>query len=181
MLFDLRQYYPDYINEIKDINEILQVDSMELRRIYIKMQQVNNNFTVENCDDDTLSQYETILSIYPSSDETIKQRKENVYTELNRHLPYTIETLKELLNSILTEKGYRLTIDHAQQKINVIVFALDGIGISMVKTIETLLLKIPPAHLGILVTLGIEINTTPSEYYATVYTNSSRYTIEYTY
>ena len=185
MLFELKKYYPDYVLTIKDIRELLDVNSMELRRVYLKALQINDNFALETCDEKTLEQYEDLVSIYPTPGETIENRKRDVYMVLNLHLPYSLPVLRENLNTLLTKDGYELIVNYNAQTISVIVFRLLGANQKTVKIVEKLLLQMSPSHLGTSATLGNKWEGDTNEYYgcansiATIYETHTTYTPEH--
>ena len=112
MLFDLKKHYPQFIVDIKDIANILEVNGIELRRLYLQAIQVNSNFAIETCDLATIEQWEELLSIYPTPEETIEDRRKNIYAAINSQSPYDINVLKGKLNSMLGIDGYELHINY---------------------------------------------------------------------
>ena len=179
VIIDLNKYYPPFLLNIIDIKELNDVYSMEMRRLITKAKQVLDNFTLENCDIETIRQWEEILKITGTENEPIEMRRQRLYLQFTLFAPYTIETLKSKLNVIIGKDGYIIKINYNQQTYLIIVFQKDNVNQDTIKMIQSLILQMAPAHLDGNVVLGSVVDTNYNEYYGSVITQANIYNINF--
>lgn len=181
---DLKEYLPPIFSGIVDLEQILESESIELRRLLEFILLVQNNFTIETADSDTLREWEDLLGITYDPNSSLEFRRQQIYLQITLFVPYTIETLKEKLNLLLTKDGYEIITNLNAQTLSVIVFRLLGANQKTVNIVEKLLLLMPPSHLGTSATLGNKWEGDTNEYYgcassvATIYETHTTYTPE---
>lgn len=105
---ELAQYLPPYIKEYREPAEALKAEDPEFDLQWEASERVFRNRFILSADEAGMEQYETMLGIFPSSGDTLENRRMRVLARWNQQLPYTLRRLGETLQSLFGEEGYRI-------------------------------------------------------------------------
>lgn len=150
---NLKELLPLYLQEYKELAEIMDTETPELRLLESRHNQLVNNRYISTCDEDGIARYEKILGITPKSDDTLGSRKARVLLKWNDAVPYNFEYLKRQLNAICGEDHYEICMDFDKQqltlKVSVSVKGVLGV-------MDELLYFILPANIAYFIENKIE-------------------------
>jgi len=91
-----------------------------------------------------VKRWEQIIGLKPVSDDTLEDRKLTIRSRLSESAPYTMNTLRKLLNALIGADNYELTLFHAQYKLRVVV----SLGrLQLIATVNELLRRVVPANI----------------------------------
>ena len=99
---------PEFMKQFKEIQEIMKVEEKMLQGIEEQVEIILNNAFIERCDEDGIKEFEKILNITSSAEDTLEIRKAVVLSRWNNELPYTLRTLYNRLNVLCGNSGYML-------------------------------------------------------------------------
>lgn len=117
----LINYLPKFISEIEEIKSIMQTSQLNINDINIELEKILNNFFIEDSDLNAIKRYEKILNIFPKHSDTNDIRKDNIIIKYNKILPFTLENLILMLNSILGEGNYKLNLEYEKFNLNILI------------------------------------------------------------
>ncbi len=111
---NLKEHLPKYIQDYKEISNIMSSENPEFQIASDKSEKVFNNLYIKYCDEDGIKRYEKILNITSSSNDTLNARISRVLSKWTESLPYTHKTLINRLNAICGANNYsvKLTNDY---------------------------------------------------------------------
>lgn len=101
---------PSHFSEVKELNELFDVEEKMLAEAEEKYNSVKNNNFVQTCDVRGIENFENILGITPAPEDTLEFRKFRVLNRMSMKPPFTTIFLRERLASLLPE--YNLTFDY---------------------------------------------------------------------
>ena len=116
---DLLSYWPPTLRNLKEFKEIAKAEEPEIRALLQAIDKTLNNMFIEDADEDGITRFEKILSIYPAEGESLDTRRFRVQTKWNDQLPYTEEELRGRLTSLCGKDGYTLNISYANYTLDV--------------------------------------------------------------
>ena len=97
---NLKELLPLYLQEYKELAEIMDTETPEFRLLESRHNQLVNNRYISTCDENGIARFEEILRITPKSDDTLEDRIFRCLTKWNVCLPYNyaflVKKLKEL-------------------------------------------------------------------------------------
>ena len=168
----LYDYLPPYFQQMLDMKEIVDTETIELKELEDNINKINDNFYVDTCDAITLKeQYEDLLGLVANSTDTLDIRRILVKNAWNNFTPYTRQSLKAKLYALFKD-NYELLIDYPNQHITVILIQSEEVNQSYKKLVESLLLTMPPTRMTSEVQMGSRIENIYNEYHAYVNTTS---------
>ena len=113
------EYLPLYMQEYREIKIIMDAEQSEFELIWPDAEDVLNNQFVSDATVVGVTRWENIFGIAPKETDTLEERKFRVLVKLNEQLPYTMQTLKEQLQRICGENGYRIILNAGRYILNV--------------------------------------------------------------
>ena len=140
----LIDYLPMYVQEYKEISAIMESEQEVVENTWDDANNVMNDQFVVDATESGVKRYEKILSIKPKAIYDLNERKFNILARLNEQLPYTVETLKNVLTALCGKDGYMLKVDHNNYAVLV---KLSLSNEHNLEAVEQLLDKILPANL----------------------------------
>lgn len=141
---DLFVLLPEYFQVIKDFIYLMNTEQIELEKLWGYVVRVWNNYFIQTADEQTLSQYEDMLGLYPSPTDSLDIRRWRILNRFRQRLPFTLPMLYEILNGLVGLGNYTVDIDYPNYKMTVNFINVDQELID--EAIKTLIL-LPPAHL----------------------------------
>lgn len=104
MLID---YLPHFMQGYREIREILKSEDREITELQEKKEYLEGELFIESAEGYGISRMENILKITPSEAESLDYRKFRIRSKLLG----VRDTLKESLDELIPNKGYRLSLD----------------------------------------------------------------------
>lgn len=142
---DLNIYLPQVIGDAKEIKGIMDSENIEFNKLWEIMDLVHDNQFILTADTKTLNWYENVLRIVPKGD--IEQRRKIVLIKWNRKVLYTDRALRQMLDELISNHKYRMTIEYNEYNLDFKLHFEDG-DISEFE-IYDMLREIIPANLTI--------------------------------
>ncbi len=97
---DLLGYLPLYVQEYKEIKQIMELEKPEIQSAEEETEIVKNNQFIFSCDEVGIARFEKLLGIKPSKNETLETRITRVFLRWNEDVPYTYKFLLQKLTSL---------------------------------------------------------------------------------
>lgn len=173
----LIEYLPPYWKRVLDLQAICESEENQYEKLRGFIERVKGNFYFSTMDLDTIKQWEEILHVVPDNTLTTEERRQQILSLINLVQPYTIEKLKEILNGFLGTNGYSLDVRPSTYELVILLLSASVHTTAILQMVESVLIKILPAHISFNVLFGTVIEAYPNEYYgcvtnqATIYNN----------
>ena len=106
------QYYPPWFRRILDFQALCQTEKAELDAMAEAMDQIRKNLFVQTMDEGTCAQWEAILRILPTPEETLDFRRLRVQNRLSLRPPFTLIFLREKLDLLFGPGNYEVEVDY---------------------------------------------------------------------
>ncbi|MBD5153107.1 MAG: DUF2313 domain-containing protein [Oscillibacter sp.] len=106
------KYYPPWFRRILDFQALCQTEKAELDAMAEAMDQIHKNLFVQTMDEGTTAQWEAILRILPTPDETLEFRRLRVQNRLSLRPPFTLIFLREKLDLLFGPGNYEVEVDY---------------------------------------------------------------------
>ena len=90
-------YYPPYLSEYREVNEILKLENKDLTKLWKEIDRAFLNTFIFSADSLGLSIFEEMLNLYPKATDSLEDRRRRIYIKWNETLPYTERWLKNFL------------------------------------------------------------------------------------
>ena len=140
----LIQYLPEFVAEYKEIQAITDVEDPEYSLFWDQLRKTINNQFITTCDEQGISKFEKMLKLYPYESDTLEMRIARVLVEWNAQLPYTMRSLKQMLDVLCGAGNYRVKLRNNEYVLEIDTFFYDS---KMLTQLNKLLLKVLPANL----------------------------------
>ena len=142
---NLSSYLPDFIAEIKEIDNIMCAENSEFDVFYTKSRDILNNAFILTCDERGIKRYEDLVGVKPGADDTLKQRIDRVLAFWWIDNVYTLSYLKQKLKEICKGYNFAISINYDEYRIDV---AISSRHYKDVENLEKLLKIIIPANMS---------------------------------
>lgn len=106
------KYYPPWFRRILDFQALCQTEKAELDAMAEAMDQIHKNLFVQTMDEGTTAQWEAILRILPTPEETLDFRRLRVQNRLSLRPPFTLIFLQEKLDLLFGPGNYEVEVDY---------------------------------------------------------------------
>lgn len=133
----LSNYWLPLLRELHEFKEIAKAEEPELIALLEAVDKTRDNMFIQTADEDGVSRFEKILSIYPSAEDSLETRRFRVQTKWNDQLPYTERELHNRLTSLCGEDGYVLTISYNDYTVDVAVALSNKDALPLVRELLT--------------------------------------------
>lgn len=141
---DVMSYLPPILQDYKELKEIAAMENPILSYLWQIIEDETNNQFIATINRNGADRYEHMLKIASSSADTIETRRFRILAKYNDQAPYTRITLKRILDSLLGEGEYELTVSPSEKFVKIrIALTLS----SMVKAVTDLLERITPQNM----------------------------------
>lgn len=107
------EYLPEFIQEYREIEEVMNSEQVELDELWIEQTNTLNNSFVMDADEVGVSRYESMLGIIKKPTESLEDRKFNILVQINEQLPYTMTALNSKLENLCGVNGYVIILSSA--------------------------------------------------------------------
>ena len=112
-------YFPNHIKRMEEFEGIAKTYDKMLKLVWDAESATNDNRHFDTMDTDTCSYWEKLMSLTPTSEDTLDDRRRAVKAGWMSNAPYTDKKLKAILATMLTQEGYELVIDKTGKKVSV--------------------------------------------------------------
>lgn len=106
----LKKYLPEFVNSIKEFQELDTTISIEIDELRQKLLQLQENQFIETANEEGLKRHEQMLNIAPVKD--IEMRRFNILNKYNSTIPFTIAWLTNTLNTVIGRGGFLIDLDY---------------------------------------------------------------------
>ena len=106
------KYYPPWFRRILDFQALCHTEGMELDAMAEAMDQIHKNLFVQTMDEGTTAQWEAILRILPTPEESLEFRRLRVQNRLSLRPPFTLIFLREKLDLLFGPGNYEVEVDY---------------------------------------------------------------------
>ena len=144
-IINLINYLPDFMAEYKEMQLITDVENPEYNLFWEILRQTVDNQFIITCDDQGISKFEKMLKLYPYESDTLEMRIARVLVEWNAQLPYTMRSLKQMLDVLCGAGNYRIKLRNDEYVLVIDTYFYDS---KMLTQLNKLLLKVLPANLA---------------------------------
>lgn len=115
---NLKELLPLYLQEYKELAEIMDTETPEFRLLENRHNSLVNNRYISTCDENGIARYEEILGITPKSDDTLEDRIFRCLTKWNVCIPYNYAFLEKKLKELCGDE-YSMHLDFSGQTLTV--------------------------------------------------------------
>ena len=105
----LKKYLPDFINGIREFQELDATLSQEFDLIHEHLKTLQDNQFIETATSQGISRYEEMLNIKPNDD--LEVRRLNILNHYNSTIPFTMKWLESLLNTTVGLDLYLIDLE----------------------------------------------------------------------
>lgn len=130
------RYIPYVLNETDEFKALASTLDYINENLEKDVEELKDNQYILSATEDGIAKYEKMINVTPLDSDTLEDRRFRVFTKYNQQLPYTERSLRNLLDTLIGNDGYKLEIDHLSHSISV---GVELTARSMFKSIETLL------------------------------------------
>lgn len=114
----LKEYWIPKIRVVDEFQKLADAEQTEVDLLKQKVKQFPKEIVVNTATNVGLSRYEGMLGLHKKA--TIDLRRTTIIQNLNNSLPLTVAYLKNLLNSVIGEDDYWLTIEGYHLELGVV-------------------------------------------------------------
>ncbi|MDO4765146.1 MAG: DUF2313 domain-containing protein [Eubacteriales bacterium] len=107
----LINYLPAVIAEVKDYQELMKTEQVEIEKLWQKAHQALENQFIESTDEQAIGRYELMLNISPKATDDLELRRFRVLSRYNEQLPYTYAKMMEQLKALCGENGVKVELN----------------------------------------------------------------------
>lgn len=108
---DLYPLLPTTVNEYKEFQEITRVESDNFNKARKQLIDIFKFRFVHETNEKGVLLWEKMLKIKRRTTDSLEERKIRILTKINNKLPYTMRSLRQLLNSLCGEENYKVLLD----------------------------------------------------------------------
>lgn len=109
---NLINYLPPILQNKMEYIEICKTQNNEFIFLWSKINDALNDQFLSDLTINGVKRWERIMKITPKSSETLEDRRFKIINRYLNKLPYTMTTLKQLLNTLCGENGYKVEYDN---------------------------------------------------------------------
>lgn len=146
----IRDYWPEFLQKIKEFSLLADVEDEELDKIKQAIDEILNDQFIETATERGIARREAILGIVPYGDDTLETRRFRVAGKWMNRLPYTMRMLQERLDALLGVGHYEIEL-HKEPYI--LCVKIELIAKRQFDATQKMLREIIPANLKLIVEL----------------------------
>lgn len=163
---DLVSYLPPFMQTYKEPVAALEAENPEFQIIWRAADRVLKNRFVSTADEYGISRFERLLGIYPSTEDTLENRRSRVQNKWFNKVPYTMRVLLQRLTKLCGDTDFSLIGDFDVGYTLVLNTSLEEFG--KIRELEELLGSLLPCNIVTVVDNIIRFETVGKEYFAGV-------------
>jgi hypothetical protein len=135
---------PEYFKSILDFKYLMNTEEIELSGFEKELRRVYDNLYIQTADDQTVTEWESLLGIIRQAGDTLEWRRKLVLNMLSYVVPLTLPVLQDKLNNMLGAGTYTLVVDYAGYTIHITTEPRDD---SVMYEVANTLVFMIPAHI----------------------------------
>lgn len=143
---DLIHYLPPFIQEYREMQHIMTAENPEFKLLADESERIKDNQYIISCDEYGISQFERILKITPTSEDTLESRISRVLIRWNDVVPYTWKVFLQKMQTLCAD-DFELNEDWNNYLLELTTH-LDIYG--QVDELENILGYMPPANIQVI-------------------------------
>ena len=143
-IVELIKYLPQFVADYKEMKAITDVEDPEFNLFWEMLRKSINKQFITTCDEQGIDKFEKMLKLYPYEGDTLEMRIARVLVEWNAQLPYTLRSLKQMLDVLCGLNNYRIKLRNNEYVLEIDTFFYDP---KMLTQLNKLLMKVLPANL----------------------------------
>lgn len=140
----LIEYLPIFIQEYAEVKAIMDAEQVSVVTVWTDSEDVLKDQFILDATENGVKRWEAILNLVPKATYTLDERKFNILARLNEQLPYTLETLKNMLATMCGKNGYTLTMDYNNY---MLLVKLSLSNENNIEAVKELLYRVVPANI----------------------------------
>lgn len=141
---DLISWLPKYLQEYREIKEIMSTENPEIEYLYGEIDITMDNQFIHTCNEKGIERFEKLLGIIPNHDDNLPGRISRVLSRWNDSIPYTYKGLIQKLNVICGEDNYFINLKNDEYTLELTVSLVFG---GQVEEIDYMLSYMVPANI----------------------------------
>lgn len=118
---DLSKHYPQTIGELEEFIQIAKVENKNFNKVRIDLQKIFSTRFIHDLDDDGIARWEKMLKLKRQRTDDLELRRMRVLAKINNTLPYTWNSLRQLLDSVFGAGKYHLSLDQQDYVIELLI------------------------------------------------------------
>lgn len=118
---DIIKYLPDFMQDFKEIKAICDAVQLIINELGPAADSIVNNAFIADCDEDTISRYESMLNITPDENDSISLRKTRILLEWSTSTVYNYNAIIQSINSVCGD-AYSIENDLSNYRIIINTF-----------------------------------------------------------
>ena len=143
---DIIKYLPFFMQEYLEMQEITKTEDIEFNWLIESLIKMLDNQFITTCDEDGIARFEQLLQIIPYSNDSLEQRINRVLVLWNNKVPYTMKTLKQMLETLCGSNGYQVILNNNAYELLINTYFNDT---NTLKALNDMLNRVVPANLTI--------------------------------
>lgn len=116
---DTIHYFPPHISSIEEFKQIAKVYDKYLTMVWKDLDQIRANQHFDEMDETECAWWESVLQIKITGEESLEDRRRNIKGIWVSGLPYTEKKFREVLDAMVGNQYYALTIDRTKKTLRV--------------------------------------------------------------
>lgn len=141
---DLVSWLPKYLQEYREIKEIMSTENPEIEYLYGEINTTMDNQFIHTCNEKGIERFEKLLGIIPNHDDNLPGRISRVLSRWNDSIPYTYKGLIQKLNVICGEDKYFINLKNDEYILELTVSLVFG---GQVEELDYMLSYMIPANI----------------------------------
>ncbi len=120
-VIELSRYIPGFLKDYAEICQIYNREEEEITKLYDKIDTLWKSSILNETDIQGLKRFESILGIKPYPGDSLEERRTAALMKWNQQLPYTLQRLKEHLNSVVGKEKYELYVRNQSYELELLL------------------------------------------------------------
>lgn len=109
---DISRMYPPTVNDFEEFMELGRIENGNFNVVRKELLELFSFRFVTLTTEKGIARWESMLKLRPTRSESVETRRLKVLAKINNKLPYTWRKLHKMLNALLGEGNYELSLDH---------------------------------------------------------------------
>lgn len=143
---DLLSYLPFFMQEYRELKELIKAEEPEFKIFWEKLKIIFGNQFIEYCNEEGIAKFETMLDLHYYENDTLETRIFRVLTAWNDLVPYTWRVLINKMDQLCGVGNYILELKNNTYELNITTRFDDD---RKYDELNNMIGVIKPANLGI--------------------------------
>ncbi|MFI3175126.1 MAG: putative phage tail protein [Bacillota bacterium] len=141
---NLLSHLPQYVQEYREIQEIMRAEIPEIQAIFDESETIKNNQFAMSCNEDGIARFEELFGLLPNDYDELSARILRVLSYCVDGLPYTLRYLCMKLDAIFGVGEYELLTDFSNYQMEINVNTMLS---SQIEVLEDIIWSMVPANI----------------------------------